>query len=58
MFDQVCWSLGFLSSITTIVHGISSHVEMSQFTIIVPRVIKLLEKLVVNKDCPKDYLYY
>jgi len=24
----------------------------------VPRVIKLLEKLAVNKDCPKDYLYY
>lgn len=58
MFDQVCWSLGFLSSVTAVVIGLSQFMDLAPFEAITPKVIRMLEKLVISRDCPKDYLYY
>lgn len=58
MFNQKYLSLGFLSSVCSFVLGIVQFFPSSTFDELTQKVVKLLHKLVINKDCSQDYLYY
>jgi len=58
MFNQKYLSLGFLSAVCSFVLGIVNFFPPSSFEELIGKVVKLLHKLVINKDCSQDYLYY
>ena len=51
-------NLGFLSSATSLLLGILSLQGPSGFEECAPKVVRILQKLVLQKDCTQDYLYY
>jgi len=56
MLDQK--NLGFLCSAVGFLTGVVSLTSYSGFEENVPKLIRILYKLVINKDCSSDYLYY
>lgn len=58
MFNQKYLSLGFLSAVCSFVLGIVQYFPPSSFEELIQKVVKLLHKLVISRDCSQDYLYY
>ena len=58
LFNQKYLSLGFLSAVCSFVLGIVGYFPPSTYEEIISKVVKLLHKLVISKDCSQDYLYY
>ena len=58
MFNQKYLSLGFLSAVCSFVLGIVSFFPQSSYDELLQKVVKLLHKLVISRDCSQDYLYY
>jgi AP-2 complex subunit alpha len=56
MLDQK--NLGYLSSVISLLYGIVALNSYAGFEENVPKLIKILYKIVINKDCSSDYLYY
>lgn len=56
MLDQK--NLGYLSSVISLLYGIVALNSYVGFEENVPKLIKILYKIVINKDCSSDYLYY
>ena len=56
MLDQK--NLGFLSSTVSLLSGVATLTGSVIFEECVPKLIAILQKLVLQKDCSPDYLYY
>lgn len=50
--------LSFLSSAASLLLGIQAMSNPEHFKDIGPKIVRLLHKLVINKECSLDYLYY
>lgn len=51
-------NLGFLSATVSLLHGVSTLNPHLNFEECTPRLITILQKLVLQRDCTPDYLYY
>ncbi|KAL4505321.1 hypothetical protein ABPG72_002383 [Tetrahymena utriculariae] len=58
MFEGRYFSLGFLSASASFLLGIAQLSSPDLFSDVVPKIVKILSKLVLNKECSNDYLYY
>ena len=58
MFEQRYASLGLLTAASSLLIGICQLDNPAPFEECVPKVIKILHKLAIQKDCPPDYNYY
>eukprot|EP01015_Nassula_variabilis_P030490 TRINITY_DN6709_c0_g1_i3.p2 TRINITY_DN6709_c0_g1~~TRINITY_DN6709_c0_g1_i3.p2 ORF type:complete len:180 (-),score=60.58 TRINITY_DN6709_c0_g1_i3:11-550(-) len=50
--------LGLLLAATSLLQGVVSLGGSVGFEDLVPKMIKILERLVLQNDCPQEYLYY
>ena len=57
LFDQKN-HLGYLSAASSFVLGVSQLASPDLFQNAVPAIIKVLQRLVIYRDCTQDYLYY
>jgi AP-2 complex subunit alpha len=51
-------NLGLLSSACSLIIGVVTQSGNTGFEECPPRIIKVLQRLTLQKDCPPDYLYY
>jgi AP-2 complex subunit alpha len=58
MFESKYIVLSFLNSAASLLMGIQSISNPEFFKDIAPKIVRLLHKLVINKECSLDYLYY
>jgi|JI6StandDraft_1071083.scaffolds.fasta_scaffold00876_33 AP-2 complex subunit alpha len=58
MFESKYIVLSFLSSAASLLLGIQAISNPEHFRDIAPKIVRLLHKLVINKECSLDYLYY
>ncbi|EGR33264.1 hypothetical protein IMG5_057290 [Ichthyophthirius multifiliis] len=58
MFDGKISSQSFLNAASSLLLGVAQMTSASLFEEVVPRIVKLLGKLVINKECSEDYKYY
>jgi AP-2 complex subunit alpha len=58
MFESKYIVLSFLNSAASLLLGIQSISNPEFFKDIAPKIVRLLHKLVINKECSLDYLYY
>jgi len=56
MLDQK--NLGFLSSTVSLMSGVATLAPNPGFEESVPKLIAILQKLILQRDCPPDYQYY
>lgn len=51
-------SLGFVSAASSLLLAVIQVTSPELYVECVPKVVKILVKLVLNKECSTDYLYY